>query len=260
MAVFVTGIVLFITPPGRIANWTNWTFWNLTKHQWINLHICFTLVFVLVCVAHLWLNFKPFMNYFSRKVAAVRKMRWEPVFALVLCVIIFAGALKPFAPFNILLDLNQHLKFSWDSSAETPPIPNAELLTVAELADQTDLDIKTVLANLKAGQIEASRDDLFGVVAEKNSLTSNELYTIATGMQSSAGSGRHHSGGGRVGQGGFGQRTLKEACQTYGINESDAIDGFEKDGIKASSGKTIREIADENAVHPSQIRQILENQ
>ena len=27
----VTGIVLFFEPEGRIAYWTNWTFWGLTK-------------------------------------------------------------------------------------------------------------------------------------------------------------------------------------------------------------------------------------
>jgi len=45
-----------------------------------------------------------------------------------------------------------------------------------------------------------------------------------------------------------------------GVDESAAMEALEKAGIKASGEKTIRQIADENGVHPSQIRQVLENQ
>ena len=29
-----TGCILFVTPPGRVANWTGWTMLGLTKHEW----------------------------------------------------------------------------------------------------------------------------------------------------------------------------------------------------------------------------------
>ena len=35
----VTGIVLFFTPPGRIANWGGWDWLALSKYQWAGLHI-----------------------------------------------------------------------------------------------------------------------------------------------------------------------------------------------------------------------------
>jgi uncharacterized protein DUF4405 len=41
-----SGIILFITPPGRIAHWTGWRFWGLTKTQWSSVHIWFALLFV----------------------------------------------------------------------------------------------------------------------------------------------------------------------------------------------------------------------
>ena len=30
----VSGIILYIAPPGRVANWTNWQVWGLGKDQW----------------------------------------------------------------------------------------------------------------------------------------------------------------------------------------------------------------------------------
>jgi len=52
----VTGVVLFVTPPGRIAHWTGWTLSGLTKDQWVALHIWFSLVFLVTAAFHLYLN------------------------------------------------------------------------------------------------------------------------------------------------------------------------------------------------------------
>jgi len=38
VALSVTGVVLLITPPGRVAHWTGWRIWALTKDQWSGLH------------------------------------------------------------------------------------------------------------------------------------------------------------------------------------------------------------------------------
>ena len=37
----LSGVLLFVSPPGRIANWTNWTILGLRKHDWIGLHVWF---------------------------------------------------------------------------------------------------------------------------------------------------------------------------------------------------------------------------
>lgn len=34
-----TGIILFIAPKGRVANWTNWELLGLDKTQYTNLHV-----------------------------------------------------------------------------------------------------------------------------------------------------------------------------------------------------------------------------
>lgn len=62
----LSGAMLFVAPPGRVANWSNWRLLGLTKHDWGGLHIWFAAV--PVRAAALWLNtalpgdstFKPF--------------------------------------------------------------------------------------------------------------------------------------------------------------------------------------------------------
>ncbi len=44
--------MLFVSPPGRVANWTNWSLVGLTKHQWGGLHIWFSTVFLFVAIVH----------------------------------------------------------------------------------------------------------------------------------------------------------------------------------------------------------------
>lgn len=260
VALAVTGVILYITPPGRIANWTNWTFWTLTKHQWVGLHICFSTLFLIVSVLHIWLNFKPLMSYFARKAQAAARFRVEWLLAIVVCGIVFAGAMKPFAPFSTLLSLNERIKFSWEEPKQQAPVPHAELLTIEELAQTTGIETETVLENLKAGGVDADILDVFGTVAEKNGLSPNELFGIATGTSPATRNVGSHGVGQTGQQGGFGQQTLRQACASMGVDESAAIEALKQAGIKASGEKTIRQIANENGIHPSQIRQRLENQ
>jgi hypothetical protein len=39
----ISGVILYITPPGRFANWTDWTLWGLNKHEWGAIHTIFSI-------------------------------------------------------------------------------------------------------------------------------------------------------------------------------------------------------------------------
>jgi hypothetical protein len=255
VALAITGVVLYITPPGRVANWTNWMFWGLTKHQWGALHICFSALFLIASVLHIWLNFKPLINYFVNKAQAASKFRVEWLLAIIVCGIVFAGTMKPFAPFSSLLNLNDRIKFSWEEPKQRAPVPHAELLTIEELAKKADIEMNMILNNLQSHKIEASAADVFGDLAAKHNISPNELYEMAVIAQiANSGLGAGQGGGG------FGQKTLQVACDEMNLDMQKAIDILKAAEIEAAADKTIRQIADENGVHPSRIRQILENQ
>jgi hypothetical protein len=245
-----TGAILYITPPGRVANWTNWTLGGLSKHQWIAVHICFSTLFLIVSILHIWLNFKPMMSYFVSKAKTASALRLEWILAIAVCGIVCTGALKPFIPFSSLLGLNERIKFSWEKPKQQAPIPHAELLTIEELAKKSDLEMDAIIQNLKVTGIEVNPSDVFGTIAEQQNLSPNELFEIATDRQTDG----HGKGGG-----GFGQKSLKQACEEMGIDLKKAIEALKAAGIEATADMRIRVIADQNNMHPSQIRQILEN-
>jgi hypothetical protein len=257
----ITGIVLYITPPGRVANWTNWTFWGFSKSQWSALHICLSTLFLVVSLLHIWLNFKPLMNYFLNKTKSAFKLRFEWIAAIAVCGFVILGSIKAFMPFGALLDLNEQIKFSWEEPEQQSPVPHAELLTISELAQNTDVGADVIQLNLSNNGIEVELDDVFGDIAIEHNLSPNELFYLAIGNNASSGNqtnGGH--GGGRGGAGGgLGQKTLAAACQEMDIDLTKAMEALEKAQIQANPDAKIRAIADENNVHPSQIRQILEN-
>jgi len=259
-----TGVILFVVPPGRIANWTGWTLLGLTKHQWIGLHDWFSIIFVVASVFHVYLNWKLFVSYFKSKVSKAFALRIEWALALVVCGVVFFGTLGDVTPFSSLLVWNENIKHSWDSPQQRAPIPHAELLTLTELAEQVrDVKLESMLTNLKARGIEVeSTDVVLGELAEDYNMTPARLYDIALGQ---AGRGRGHGGpeqGERYGQGGagrgIGQMTLKEYCSQTGFDVNTAVKKLQDAGFKASPDMTIRGIAATVGVHPSQIRTLLE--
>ena len=281
-----TGVILFVVPPGRIANWTGWTLLALTKHQWIGLHDWFGIIFVVASVFHVYLNWNLFVSYFKNKISKAFAFRAEWVLALVICAAVFLGTFGDVTPFSSLLAWNESIKHSWDSPQQRAPIPHAELLTLTELAEQVrDVDIETMLKNLRARGIEVdSTDVVLGKLAEVFNMTPARLYNIALGE---AVSGRGHGGagqgGGRRGQNGhgahqyddaqtdgnighfqsgagqgIGRLTLKEYCGQISLDVNAAVKKLRDAGFKAGPEMTIRGIADTAGVHPSQIRTILE--
>lgn len=259
-----TGVILFVVPPGRIANWTGWTLLGLTKHQWIGLHDWFSIIFVVASVFHVYLNWKLFVSYFKSKVSKAFALRIEWALALVICGVVFFGTLGDITPFSSLLVWNENIKHSWDSPQQRAPIPHAELLTLTELAEQVrDVDLETMLANLKAWGIKVESPDIvLGQLAGAYNMTPARLYDIALGQ---SGRGRGRGGperGERHGQGGpgrgIGQMTLKEYCNQMGLDVNMTVQKLQDAGFKASPDMTIRGITDTASVHPSQIRTLLE--
>ena len=64
LLLLVSGAVLFVSPPGRVANWSDWRMIGLTKHEWSGVHTGFAAVFVFMVGFHLVFNFRPLRNYF----------------------------------------------------------------------------------------------------------------------------------------------------------------------------------------------------
>ena len=264
----LTGIILFVVPPGRIANWTGWTIFGLTKHQWIGLHIWLSSVFTVAAVVHLYLNWCPMVSYLKSRASQSFAFRMEWVSAMLICGVVTIGTLADITPFSSLLAWNEAIKHRWDDSGRRAPVAHAEMLTLAELANQVDgIDLGKIIANLSARGIQVeSAECVVGDLAAAHNMTPHQLYEIAVGKTATgragggSGAGRHGQGGGQEhGSGqGIGRMTLKQYCTENGLDLNAVMEKLQRRGLESSAEMTIRGIVDAAGTHPSEIRGLLE--
>lgn len=139
--VIFAGAILFVTPPGRVANWTGWKLIGLGKDQWISVHICFAIIFLIASTLHIYLNFKPLMNYFTNRATKKFSFRPEWLAAAVITSAVLLGTLAAIPPFSSVMSIRHRLKFSWDESARRDSMPHYEAITPARLEKNAELDL-----------------------------------------------------------------------------------------------------------------------
>jgi uncharacterized membrane protein YgcG len=252
LILLVTGIVLFASPPGRIANWTNWNILGLRKHDWTGLHIWFSALFLVVTIFHVIFNWRPMISYFKDRMTRRVGVRWEWVAAFAIVGGVFAGTRLGVPPFSSLLAWNEDLKQSWDSPTDRAPIPHAELLTLKELAEKGGVPVETAAARLEARGVKGfAHDTVVQKIADGAQLSAQQVYDLilATGEPTGGrgqGQGRGGQGGGGGGGGpggGPGRKTLTQFCAEEGLPVDEAIARLAAKGIKANADQTMREIA-----------------
>ncbi len=254
--VVLTGLMLFLTPPGRVANWTGWRLFGLTKDQLTSLHLCFTLSFLVGACFHIYFNWGTLVSYFKRN----RKfaLRGEWIATIGLCCLVFLASAVEIKPFSYLAKLRETIKYSWDKEALRGPVPHAELLTLAQIADLTGIDLNLLLKNLKAGGIDVySNEVIVDDLAKAKGLTPLQFYNIAIGRTCK----RTNSQGVLVQQKrGLGRKTLGQICQEEGIDQAMALSRLKDAGLQATPEMTLREISFSRGLNPIDILQIIKKE
>jgi hypothetical protein len=253
-AVF-SGAVLFLSPPGRVANWTDWTIAGLTKREWTALHVSFSAVLLVVAAFHVCFNWRPLVGYFKDRVT--RRPGWRPEWftAVVVAAAIGWAAVTTRPPLSWLLTASEHLKLSWDQPAARAPVPHAELLTLGELASRAGVPLATATQRLEqAGLRGVSADGIVEAFAARNRVSARRVYEVILGQTdgsgpSGTGTGRGgEAGGGRgVGRGGFagglGWKTLEQFCADEGLDVAEVQSRLQARGIRSERDQTLRELA-----------------
>lgn len=154
-------------------------------------------------------------------------------------------------PFSTLVTWNETIKESWEEDSERAPIPHAELLTLAELAIEADMNLDVMIANLAANNVDVvSPNTVVGMLAEKHALTPIQIYTMALGES------RHGSGKGRAG-GGPGQKTLAEFCADEGLDLDLVLGTLQATGVAVDSTTVMRDIVQTTDIKPCELVDML---
>jgi hypothetical protein len=186
-----TGIMLFICPHGRIAEWTGWRMLGMSKGDYGVIHATFMIIFIVTGIWHIVLNWKQILNYMKDKSKKLTIFTPEFTLALVICVVFFAGALMGLPPFKQYIDAEENIKNYWEVRDGSPPWGHAELNSIDKFCrsmvdyQETEngifitLDPQDALVKLQeAGiQVEGVSETLFDI-AEANRTSAQALSDI----------------------------------------------------------------------------------
>jgi hypothetical protein len=249
----LSGVMLFLSPPGRVANWTNWTLLGLRKSDWGALHIWFGALFLVMTAVHVFFNWGPLMTYLKNRATRTLGFRAEWAVAAAICVVVFGGTRAGVPPFSSLLAWNESFKESWERPAERAPIPHAELLTLAALAQKGGVDLTAATARLTAkGLTGFTAETVVRDIAEHAKLSAQQVYDII--MTAPKAAGEHVEG--KAG-GGLGWKTLAQFCADEGLDLAAARARLTAKGFKFEDTQTLRELASANGQKPYELVDIL---
>ena len=162
----VSGSVLFITPRGRVANWTGWTVAGLTKHEWAALHINACLLMLLGTVVHLVLNWRVFWSYIQKRSVGFH-LKWEMAASILITAAVVAGTVYEVPPLTATASLNEWMKDYWEGTSAAAPAPHAEEFTLTSLARTTGVTAADLVTALKEDGIAVEGEGT--TIAEKMS-------------------------------------------------------------------------------------------
>jgi hypothetical protein len=98
----LTSIILYIEPQGRVAYWSDWRLWGLSKTQWGDLHLNLGALFLLAGIFHLVYNWKAITAYLKDKARQLRIFTANFNLAVAVTLFVAAGTLLDIPPMSTL--------------------------------------------------------------------------------------------------------------------------------------------------------------
>lgn len=250
LVMLVSGLVLFISPPGRVANWTDWNLFGLSKRGWQNQHIIFGFAFIILSIFHLFvINWKAFFSYIKSKASKGVNNPLELALSVILFAALAVGTFRHLPPFEQIIALGERASASWEKNTGAPPVPHAETLSLDELGKLPQVGIpgSEIVKRLQSAGLKV-RDakQTLQEISDDNGAEVQRLYdTIAPAKRS----------GGLGEGGGWGRKTLGEAAEACGVSPLALQQALKQQGIEAAPGERIREIAERNGMSASELVQ-----
>lgn len=240
-----SGVILYLAPQGRVANWTGWTMVGLEKEEWAAVHTTNSILFVLVGLLHLCLNLGVFWSYIKRKAEAGLNLKLEMAIAAVVTVIFVWGTTAQVWPFGKVADLNDRIKAHWARQMGASPGAHAEELTLAELAERIKVPLDQLVEALRQeGYSNAGPGIILAELARAKGQTPSQVFVVIRNRfpEAELGTGRGRGQGGGGGGGGmvrlYKEMRLAQFAQDVKISLPELIQALRSEGYTVEGGAT----------------------
>ncbi len=254
-------IVLYVVPEGRIANWADWRFWGLDKHDWSAQHTTVGFLFIFAGLLHIYYNWKPIVSYMKNKAKKLRLVTGASGIGLALTVIFVVGTLLEVPPMSTIVKFSEQIKESAAQTYGDPPYGQAQSSSLKGFTSRLGLDLTKSKELLAAAGIEAVDDkEMIADIAKRSSRTPQQIYDIIKGGNRETG-GAHQADHsvetpaeeGAPPKSGMGKKTIGQLCEEIGEDCDMIIAGLKKRGMTIDPEQKLKDLAAENDMGPMQV-------
>ncbi len=179
LAMTISGVVLYLAPRARDANWAGWTCLNLRREQWVAMHIVTSTIFMFFGALHLCFNWRPLWSYAHSQLRRGINLWKELLVAGVLVGGLSAAAVMGLAPARQLVQGSDLIKAYWAETLPRAPFRQAELLTLKDIQQHTGVLADDLAQTLRdSGFRVGGTSDSLLQVAEANGATPAFVFDV----------------------------------------------------------------------------------
>ena len=266
-----TGVVMYITPPGRIAYWADWHIFGLNKTMYNETHVTVSMLFIVCMALHIWLNWGSIMNYMSHKSGGFVFFTKETLLGLLLSIAFIAGTLMMVAPFSTVLNALSDYKDEYEYTLGNPPYSHAELTNLEAFIARMKLDKSKAEELLQEAGIEYQMEQTLLDIAKNNKTDPAQVYNVLKPAKMaktkstprktsrSSNSGLDMSKYDSLTGTGMGNKSVKRIAENLDISIKTALERLKKYNIEASENDKLKEVGAIAGVIPMDVYIIIDS-
>lgn len=261
-----TGIILYIMPQGRVAYWADWHIFGLNKDNIGQTHTTMSMLFVILMILHIWLNWSSIMLYMKNRSKKFVFFTPETLAGLILACAVFFGTLYSVTPFSTINNALADFKEDYEYTLGNPPYGHAELSTLTVLMERMDIDSVKAQQLLKAKGYGYDLEKTVKEIARDNNVRPAAIYDVikSAKMKKQAvitGTGKqiidmqkYEALKGT----GMGMKTVAEAAEKCSISAGEALNRLAVNGVKAKADDTLKDAAESGGMTPMDVYIIID--
>lgn len=260
LIIATSGVILYVSPKGRVANWTGWSMAGLTKEGWASIHTTMAILFLLASALHIVYNWRPLLKYLKMPLAeGVKRSQAEMIGAVALILVVILGTLYSVPPFSTVGALGENIKSYWETRSVAGPYVHAEDDTLAAFAQKLGREESDLLERLASKGYATDNMNLkVKELAEQYDVTPATLFSALSSGGAGVGPAGEHGAmgagpGGPGGGGGFGRKSLAQVCTESNVDLDTAIAALKAKGITASGSDNVRTLANRAGMNPGEL-------
>ena len=253
-------IVLYVVPEGRIANWADWRFWGLTKHDWSAQHTTVGFLFIFAGLLHIYYNWNPILSYLKSKAKKLTFFTTASNIGLGLTVIFVIGTYLNIPPMSTIVEFSEDIKAGAATKYGDPPYGQAQSSSLKGFTSRLGLDLEKSVELLEnAGIAVTNEKEMIQDIAGRSGNTPQQIYDIikAAGFQPTGDSTQHagtsSAGSMQAPKSGMGKKTITQLCEEIGQDCDLIIAGLKERGMDVDPNQKLKELASQNDTGPMQI-------